>query len=201
MLTRSFQFIRPSREYRELAVLIEIGKNSSVSQRALARVAMVSPTMINAYVDSLVEGGHVEVTGDTNRSYQYHLTPSGRYRRDELFFQVSREVIQFYGRMKEEFRRRLEEHYAAGVRTVVLFGAAETGELLSMAARSMGIRVVGIVDNDPQGRKIGDVTVTAPDTIAAMAPDAVIITSFGHMDEIYEQVKHLERGGIRILRL
>ena len=37
MLTRDFQFIRPSREYRELSVLTEIGKNPRVSQRALAR--------------------------------------------------------------------------------------------------------------------------------------------------------------------
>ena len=56
------------------------------------------------------------MTGDTNRTYRYLLTDSGRFRRDELFFQVSREVIQFYGRMKEEFQRRLAGHRAAGIR-------------------------------------------------------------------------------------
>jgi len=203
MLTRSFQFIRPSREYRELAILTELGKGSQVSQRALARVAIVSPTMVNAYVDSLVASGLVEVTGETNRTYRYHVTPAGRFRRDELFFQVTREVIQFYGRTKEEFVRRLEEHYVSGVRRVVLFGAAETAELVLMASRRNGLRVIGIVDNDPakHGQKLGDVVITSPDTIEASRPDAVIITSFGHMEEIFEQVKHLEGGGIRILRL
>lgn len=203
MLTQALQFIRPTREYREMALLSEIGKNSASSQRALARVAMVSATMVNAYVDRLVERGDVEVTGETNRSYRYLLTSSGSTRRDEMLFQISREAVRFYGRMKEEFRRRLAEFEASGVRRVVLYGAAETAELVGAAARSTGVDVVGIVDADPQkqGQKVGDTVVSAPSSIRSLNPDAVIITSFGHADEIHRQVQPLEEQGIRILRL
>ena len=41
----------------------------------------------------------------------------------------------------------------------------------------------------------------SPEVIESLQPDAVIITSFGHMDEIEEQVKHLEGKGIQVLRL
>jgi DNA-binding MarR family transcriptional regulator len=80
-----------------------------MSQRGLARVAGVSATMVNAYVDDLVGRGLLEVTGETNRTYRYRLTPAGEARRDEIFFQVSREVFQLYGRLREEMRRRLQE--------------------------------------------------------------------------------------------
>ncbi len=104
MLTGSLRLLRPSRECREMAVLGEIGKGESVSQRGLARVAGVSATMVNAYVDDLVGRGLIEVTGDTNRTYRYHLTDAGRARREELFRELSREVFELYGWLKHELR-------------------------------------------------------------------------------------------------
>src|SRR6185436_12339477 len=104
MLTGSFQLLKPSRECREMAVLAEIGKGDAVSQRSLARAAGVSATMINAYVDDLVGRGLLEVTGDTNRTYRYHLTDAGRARHEEIFRALSREVFELYAQLKHELR-------------------------------------------------------------------------------------------------
>ncbi|MBI2901777.1 MAG: winged helix-turn-helix transcriptional regulator [Planctomycetes bacterium] len=203
MLRRKYRFIRPSSEYRELAILTGIALNSRASQRSLAREASLSVAVLHEYVDDLTSRGLVEVEEENARSYRYRLSPLGEARRDELFFAVSREVIQFYGQVKSEFRRRLEDHVASGVRRVVLFGAAETGELVWAASRGTGLEVVGIVDSDParQGRRLGDLTIEPPASIPAHAPDAVIITSFGHMDEIHDQLRPLEERGLRVLRL
>jgi len=104
MLTGTFQLLKPSRECREMAVLAEIGKCEVVSQRSLARAAGVSATMINAYVDDLVGRGLLEVTGDTNRSYRYHLTETGRARHEEIFRQLSLEVFELYAQVKHRLR-------------------------------------------------------------------------------------------------
>jgi DNA-binding MarR family transcriptional regulator len=109
MLTQSLNYIRASKEYREMEVLAEIGRRAKVSQRSLARVAGVSATMVNAYIDDLVGRGLLDVTGDTNRTYRYRLTPAGESRRDEIFFEVAREVFQLYSRVREEMRLRLQE--------------------------------------------------------------------------------------------
>ena len=60
--------------------------------------------MVNAYVDDLVGRGLIEVTGDTNRSYRYHLTEAGRLRREEIFRQLSREVFELYAWLQRELR-------------------------------------------------------------------------------------------------
>ena len=104
MLTGSFQLLKPSRECREMAVLAEIGKSAAVSQRGLARAAGVSPTMINAYIDDLVGRALIEVTGDTNRTYRYHLTEAGRARHEEVFRQLQLEVFELYAQLKHELR-------------------------------------------------------------------------------------------------
>jgi FlaA1/EpsC-like NDP-sugar epimerase len=203
MLTRKYQFIKPSRDYRELRILGEIGENRRTTQRVLARSAQISLTVLNEYLDRMSSSGWVEIEVKSSRLYLYRLTPLGKVRLDELFFSMSREVIQFYGQVKAEFRHRLSLHQEGGVSRVVLFGAAETGEMVLAAGSDLGIEFVGVVDNDPsrQGKLIGGVRIGSPETIESLRPDAVIITSFGHMDEIEEQVKHLEGKGIQVLRL
>ena len=104
MVTGTFQLLRLSRECREMAVLAEVGKSEAVSQRSLARAAGVSATMINAYVDDLVGRGLLDVTGETNRTYRYHLTEAGRVRREEIFGQLRREIFELYAQLKHELR-------------------------------------------------------------------------------------------------
>ena len=102
MIGIRFEMFRPSKEYRELAVLREINRSSVVSQRGLARAAGVSATMINAYVDDLVGRGLLDVTGDTNRSYRYHLTDAGRAREVELAQKLQQELFQIHAALRHE---------------------------------------------------------------------------------------------------
>jgi DNA-binding MarR family transcriptional regulator len=191
---------RPSPEYRELAILTEIGRNSAVSQRALARAATVSPTMANAYVDRLVGRGFVEVSGDTNRTYRYALTEEGRRRREELLRRVWLDAVAFYGHAKREFRRRLEEIRASGVAAVALYGASETAELALLAAPSAGLRVAAVIDDDPgcHGARFGDFTVASPASLASVGADGVLVTS---ADGRGDHIERLEGEGVRVFRL
>jgi DNA-binding MarR family transcriptional regulator len=102
MRADSFRYFKPTRETREMSVLAEIGRDAAVSQRALARAAGVSATMINAYIDGLVSLGLVEVSGETNRTYRYHLTAPGAARRDQLLGEVAREAEALALRVKQE---------------------------------------------------------------------------------------------------
>jgi DNA-binding MarR family transcriptional regulator len=112
MLIGTFQLIKPSRECREMAVLAEIDKSSTVSQRGLARAAGVSATMINAYVDDLVGRGLLDVTGDTNRTYRYQLTEAGRVRQAEIFRQLSGEIFELYAQLKHELKSAADTEMA-----------------------------------------------------------------------------------------
>ena len=103
MFTPDLKFVKPSREYREMAVLSEIRREERVSQLKLARAAGVSATMINAYIDDLVGRDYLQVTGETNRTYRYFLTTEGMARCDALRQDVWREVAGLYMRMKPEF--------------------------------------------------------------------------------------------------
>lgn len=203
LMNRNFSFFKPTRNYRELIILSEVEKDATVSQRTLSKKARVSATMINTYLTTMAERGLIQTDGNTNRTYRYALTDTGKALKNSLFFQCSREIIQMYGLMKQEFQRRLEKHYQDGVRRAVLFGGAETGELVYVAALETPIQIVGIVDSDAKrhGKKIGNLLISDPKAMATFKPDAVIITSFGHMEEIFESTRSMDTEGIRVLRL
>lgn len=203
MLERKLKFVKPSKNFRELALLTEIEGNSNISQRVLAKEAMISSTMVNNYLFEMEAKGLVYANGETNRSFEYHLTENGARHRNDLFFEYSREVIQLYGAMKQEFKRRLLSHFSEGIHRVVLFGASGTGELVYIASKETPIDVVGVVDNDAtkHGKKLVDLAISHPSSINELRPDAVIITSFGHMDEICQQLKNLVGEGIKVKKL
>lgn len=203
MLARRFEFLAPTRELRELRILGEIARGDARSLRSLASRSLLGRTMVHKYVTEMQSSGLVHVESRTPRDFRYEITPEGSSRLDELLQRASREVVQLYGLMKAEFRHRLKEHARAGVRRVVLFGAAETAELVCAAAEGTSIEIVGIVDSDPgkQGRRLGRLEVTSPDRALESRPDTVLITSTGHRGEMYAQIRHVEQEGVRVVRI
>jgi FlaA1/EpsC-like NDP-sugar epimerase len=117
--------------------------------------------------------------------------------------QYSAEVIRLYGNAKQEFVKLFAKFYDEGIRKVVLFGAAETAEVVYAAIRSSAIRVIGVVDSDMKkhGRAFERLTIQSPTAIKALKPDAIIVTSFGQQEEICQTIKTLVGDAIPIKRL
>ena len=86
MLERRLKFVKPSKNFRELALLTEIEGNSGTSQRVLAKEAMISSTMVNNYIFEMEAKGLVNASGETNRSFKYNLTEDGTKHKNDLFF-------------------------------------------------------------------------------------------------------------------
>ncbi len=159
--------------------------------------------MVNNYIKQLKKEGHIRVQGTTNRNHSYYLTASGRRELVESLVQYSGEVIRLYGNAKQEFSRLLGKFYSEGIRTVVLFGAAETAEVVCAAMRRTPIIVIGIVDSDPekQGQVFDRHIIKHPSCLTDLDPDAVIVTSFGQQDEICQTIRELVGDSIPIKRL
>lgn len=202
MIVPPLKCLRAGRTMREMNLLSAIGSMEQISQRKLAALTRLSTTMVNGYLNELVDRGLVRMSGETNRDTRYHLTAAGRNRLGELVHVCSREIIQLYGLFKREFQFRLEALAAEGIRRVVLYGAAETCEVMVAASPDTGVEIIGVVDGDPDkwGRRIGGHVVEAPGAIPGHRPDAVVVTSHGHADEIERVIRPLEARGIRVRR-
>ena len=204
MITQEFRYLKPNRELRELNILSCIGEEKRLSQHRLAVRAGISSAMTHNYMKDFVRRKLVEMKGTTNRTITYFLTDKGRGYRTRLLLETSTEIIQLYTFTKMEFIKKLEAFSAQGIRNVALFGAAETGEVVCRAAQEIPLHIVAVVDNDTEkiGRPFyGEFVVRPPCLLETLDIDGVIITSFANQEAIYQQVSHLEKEGVRVLRL
>jgi hypothetical protein len=159
--------------------------------------------MVNNYIKCLREEGIITVAGKTNRTQSYHLTSHGQNELRESLLAYSSEIVQLYSAVKCEIAQIMDGFYREGIRTLVLFGVAETAEVVFAALKKLPLIVIGVVDSDPakQGQPFNGLIVQAPHKLEEINPDAVVITSFGKQDEIYACIKDLVGNKILIKKL
>jgi DNA-binding MarR family transcriptional regulator len=202
-IKKNLSFFQPTSSLRELTILFEIGQTAHTTQSQLAKKASIVPAMANKYIKQLMKSGYVKTVGSTNRDMRYYLTSKGHTRMMRLMQKYCNETISLYIKAKEEIKQRLNRVLEEGHREIVLYGAAETGEIALTAGDELGFDILAVVDGNPgkHGKSIGRKKVKAPAVIRKLKPDAVVISSFGHQEQIYEQIKDLESLGIAIRRL
>ena len=202
-IKKDVKFFQPSALLRELILLFEIEMESHTTQHKLADRAGIVPAMVNKYLKEFVRKGFLKVYGKTNRDRSYYLTAEGNERLMDLLRMYFNETIGLYTYARNEIKKRLLAFYEEGIRRVVFYGAAETGEIALSVGKEIGFEIAGIVDSsaNKQGKKIGGEQVLGPDTIESLLPEAVIITSFGYQNQLSERLKYLQLKGIKIRKI
>ena len=197
------EFLSPTKQSRLLSVLFSIYDEPDTSQHKIAADTHLSSSMVNNYIKLLKQEGFITVIGKTNRTQQYHLSDSGRFMLRQSLLDYSAEIVRLYGTVKNEIANILRAFYDEGIRTIVLFGVAETAEIVYAAAKRTSLVIIGVVDSDDskQGRIFNGLKIRSPEDIIEIRPDAVVITSFGRQEEIYQQVRTISGDGIKIRKL
>lgn len=201
--TFSSKFLNPTKSSRRLSVLLSIHNTPATSQHKIARCCDLSSSMVNNYIKSLREEGLITVEGDTNRSQSYHLTGDGQNELRDSLLSYSAEIVQLYSRVKCEIAQILKGFYDEGIRTIALFGVADTAEVVYAAIKDTALVIIGVVDSDKKkhGKLFNGLIIQAPEQLENIQPDAVLITSFGRQEEIHQYLQHLVGDNIIVKKL
>lgn len=197
------KYLTPTKHCRRLSVLLTVHNKPQVSQHQIAKKTNLSSSMVNNYIKCFKEEGVITVSGNTNRTQSYHLTASGKNELRESLLAYSSEIVQLYSAVKEEITQILGDFFEEGIRTLVLFGVAETAEVVYAAIKESALVVIGVIDSDPekQGKPFNGLIVQEPERLEQINPDAVVITSFGKQEEIHERIRQLVGDKIRVKKL
>ncbi|UCF93720.1 MAG: winged helix-turn-helix transcriptional regulator [Desulfobacterales bacterium] len=199
----SSQYLTPTKDFRRLSVLLCIHDAPSASQHKIAQSSKLSSSMVNNYIKLFKEEKLITVEGDTNRTLSYHLTSLGHSALRESLLSYSIEIMQLYSSAKQEIAQILNDFYEEGIRSLVLFGAADTAEVVHAAIKLTPIVVIGVVDSDKakQGRTFNGLVVQPPETLRRLEPDAVLITSFAWQEEIHAHIRQMVSNRIKVKKL
>jgi len=196
-------YLTPTKRFRRLSVLLSIHNTPGASQHKLGELTFLSSSMVNNYIKDLKAENLLTVSGKTNRTQKYHLTSDGLSVLTQSLLSYSAEIVRLYGTVKTEISNILNGFYKEGIRSIVLFGVAETAEIVYAAIKQTQLEITGVVDSDvnKQGRVFNGLKIQSPDQLEKIKPDAVVITSFGRQEEIYHQVRRLAGDEIEIKKL
>jgi len=196
-------FLTPTTEFRKLSVLLAIHDSPKNSQHKIGQMTHLSSSMVNNYIKEFHKQGLITISGKSNRTQTYHLTETARKELISLLIAYSTEIIQLYGAAKLEVTERLNHLHSEGIKTIVLFGAAETAEVVYAALKDTPLTVKGVVDSDPakQGTFFNGFIVQAPEDLRDINADAVVITSFARQEEIHECIRHILGEDIKVKKL
>jgi DNA-binding MarR family transcriptional regulator len=196
-------FHTPAIKLRRLSVLMVIHDSPRLSQHKIAQLTDLSSSMVNNYMKKLQKEDLVKASGKTNRTQRYHLTLAGQKELFGLLLDYSAEIIQLYSAAKKQVADRLHRFHSEGIRSLALFGAAETAEVVHAALKDTPLVVKGIVDSNigKQGSRFNGFVVQSPDSLKSMNADAVLITSFARQEEIYGCIQEVLGQQAQVKRL
>jgi DNA-binding MarR family transcriptional regulator len=192
----------PADTLDHLQVLEAIDGAGHVSQRALAASVGIAASRVNRIINALVECGNIAVSDETVRPYAYRLTRRGRSYLQELNYDHYAAVVGRFREVEARILARLEELRRDSAERVVFYGAGEVMEVAYLLAQRLGLSVVGVVDDDPARYSTERrIEVGSPASIRDLAPDAVVITTFRHADEIRSRIQPYAPSTLRVIEL
>jgi len=197
------KYLSPTKAFRRLAMLLSIHHSPKASQHQIAKGTHLSSSMVNNYIKLLKQEQLITISGKTNRTQSYHLTDSGVDDLRESLLSYSAEIVQLYASVKLKITQILKGFYNEGIRTIVLFGVAETAEVVHAALKDTRLVMIGVVDSDmvKQGKPFNGLFIQSPDQLKQIRPDAVVITSFARQEEILKNIKKLVGKEIEVKKI
>ena len=194
-----------SGDIRELRqrLIVELQGGLNVSQRALAHRLGVAVGTVNRLLGEMVEAGYVEVFNRDVRPFAYKVTDNGRRYERRLGLEQYSWALSSLRRLEQRIRAALSELQRQGVKRVVFYGAGDVMEATYRVASEVGLEVVGVVDDDTtkQGLRKGELTVRPPSGINELEPDAVLITTLRHAEEIEVKIDASLRSSVEVREL
>ena len=200
------KFLKPTEHLRNLQLLEEISKDSSLSQRKLSQRLGVALGVTNACLKKMVSKGLVKAKGINHKRIAYYLTPKGFSEKTKLTYHFLQHTIRYYSSLKNNISAKLSSLSKDGHRRIICYGAGEVMEVAFIILNEIDLEllVLGLVDDDKekQSKKMFGFMVQHPQIINKLKPDAVLVTSIKYKDRIMRNLNNnRELSGINFYSL
>ena len=185
--------VSPALDVRELRVLEELGGQTPVTQRELARKVGIAVGLANAMLKRMARKGWIEVRDLDARRLAYTLTPQGGREKSRLAYRYFERTIDFYKQARYRVKDNLLKARQGGVRRVALYGINEVAEISYLTLRELGMDLVLVTSPKHAGEQWMGMPVGTASDLSPQTPgrDAVIVTDFDTDPERYPELKGL----------
>jgi len=164
-----------------LGLLQSVERNGTQSQRDLASELGIALGLVNSYLKRCVNKGLLKVQEVPARRYAYYLTPQGFAEKSRLTASYFAHSFSFFRRARANCETILAEAASRNLKRIVLAGASDLAEIMTLCARDYPLTLVAIVDPKSERKKFAGLPVVR-DFSEVETFDAVMITSIDTPD-------------------
>ena len=187
-------------DQRSLKILNELADNDSLTQRDLSDRLGIALGLVNSYIKNLVKKGYLTVKAIPRKRYVYYLTPKGFAEKTRLPYDLLQDYTRIYREAPGNLKKLFDEIYRDGVRKVVFAGADEVAEIAYITLQESKIELVGVVDNENEGKNFFGFNVHNMNGLKSLQYDSVVVTSYLRREKIYEELaRNMDTGDIRVI--
>lgn len=162
-----------------LGMLSAVERDSSVTQRHLARELGIALGLANAYLKRCAKKGFIKIRQVPLNRYAYYLTPRGFAEKSRLTAEYLSVSFDFFRRARLDAVALLSACHARGWNRAVLWGAGELAEIMVLSAPEAQVEILCIIDGAAARQSCGGRPVVA-DIEAALAIagaiDVIVVT-------------------------
>ncbi|UCG63394.1 MAG: winged helix-turn-helix transcriptional regulator [Deltaproteobacteria bacterium] len=188
-------------DFRSLQLLEEIDNNHSPSQRDLAQKLNISLGLVNSFIKRLATKGYVKITTIPRNRVKYILTPKGFAEKSRLTYEFIQYSFHFYKRALRDIEDLLNDFQERGVKKVVLYGANDLAEIASISLRGTDIKLIGVADEEKQGKDFLGFTVKSITELKKAGFDRIIVTTVDSKEAQLDKLLRKRIPGEKIVML
>ncbi|MFC2061366.1 winged helix-turn-helix transcriptional regulator [Elusimicrobiota bacterium] len=136
---------------KELKVIESISRNSTISQRGIARDIGVSLGMTNILIGRLAKKGYLMARKLNARKVSYIITPQGLKEKTRKTYRFMKRSFSVIGRLNDSITEFAIKKYSEGKRDYIIVGDGELSDLTELVLNSLkkqDIKVVKIADKN-----------------------------------------------------
>lgn len=171
-----------------LGVLTAVESNAAVTQRVLAKQLGIALGLANTYFRKCVKKGLIKVQLAPANRYAYYLTPMGFAEKSRLTAFYLSQSFHFFRVARTESADLIQTCSTRNWRRIVLYGASDFAEIMTLCARDFPIELVGIVDE-----KIGALSYAALPVRPSIADfpdvDAIIVCELNEPQDAFDAAR------------
>ncbi len=168
-----------------LGLLNAVQENSALTQRNLARHLGIALGLANAYLKRCVKKGLIKVRHIPSNRYAYYLTPHGFAEKSRLTAEYLTQSFNLFRIARRQYGELFETCAENRWRRVVLWGAGDLAEIVTLCAPDYPVELVGLIDET--GAKTSFMGLPVAREIGALAgAEAVIVTDLTNSQAAFD---------------
>ena len=188
-------------DIRTLKILEKVERDSTSSQRDLARELNISLGLVNSFVKRLTQKGYFKIKQIPKNRIRYILTPRGFAEKSRLTIEYIQHSYQFYKNIRKKMRDLYVDLEQQGVRRIVFYGVGEMAEIAFVALHETEIELTAVVDDGKIGRRFMSLVVLSPLQLSSLQFDRIFITTIRPQEPIEQKIVDLGIAPAKIVQI